>query len=109
MGFCKIFVTHMSHMCFQYAIRSTYDLFEKESKREKKVAKKEEKEKERKERPVVRAERKIQTGVDKNGVGYCGQKWCMFKGKKHYITDAKGKMVAFYDGTVHRMSSVEFL
>ena len=109
MGFCKSFGTHTSHRCFQYAVRSTYDLFEKESKREKKVAKKEEEEKEKKMRPVVRAERKIQTGVDKNGVGYCGQKWCMFKGKKHYITDAKGKMVAFYDGTVHRMSSVEFL
>ena len=109
MGFCKSFGTHMSHRCFQYAVRSTYDLFEQESTREKKVAKNEEYDKERKARPVVRAERRIQTGVDKNGVGYCGQKWCMFKGEKHYITDAKGKMVAFYDGTVHRMSSVEFL
>lgn len=107
MGFCKSFGTHMSHRCFQYAVRSTYNLFEKESKREKKVRKKEEKEKTV--RPVVRATPKKQTGVDKNGVAYGGQKWCMFKGERHYITDAKGKMVAFYDGTVHRMSSVEFL
>lgn len=88
MGFGTNFCRNMSKRSFQYAVRSTYDLFpgqEVKSKREKKV----------------------EPAVDKNGRIVREYSRCIFKGKEHTIKEVCGKMVIFEDGTKHHASSVE--
>lgn len=88
MGFGTNFCRNMSKRSFQYAVRSTYPLFEKEKPK--------------------KAPRMVEPPRDKNGKVYCGQVICKFKGKSYAIVNCSGKMVEFTDGTRHRISSVEF-
>lgn len=92
MGFGQRFARNMAKRSYQYAVRSTYPLLDP-------------REKPKNTSPRVK---KQDVGVDKNGKGYCGQRYAKFQGKEYEILEVKGKMLVLSDGKNHRMSSCEF-
>ena len=94
MGFAKTLGRNLSRRCFQYAVRSTYPMFEKPKKSygyDYDV-----KPKKPKYTPPP---------CDKNGVSYCEQSKAIFQNKEYVIDRVEGKMVWLSDGKRHRMSS----
>ena len=106
MGFATSFCKHMRNRSFQYMVRSTYDLFEKEkpsrdsysynspnqSKRVKKVR-----------------EEVVHNPLDKNGVPCKPYYMCKYNGEEKKIVRTTPKMVVFADGTKRKASNVEML
>lgn len=106
MGFATSFCKHMRNRSFQYMVRSTYDLFEKDkpgrdsysynslnqSKRVKKVR-----------------EEVVHTPLDKNGRVCRAGSFCRCNGEEKRIVRTTPKMVVFADGTKRKASNVELL
>ena len=99
MGFGQNFCRNMAKRSYQYAVRSTYDLFKPEKSSNYSpsysYSKREEKKREEK------------NGYDKNGLPYILGRYdkAIFQGKEYGIEEVNGKMITLSDGKRHRLSS----
>lgn len=101
MGFGQNFCRNMAKRSYQYAVRSTYDLF-KPAKSSNYIPSSYFYEQEKEER-----QRQEKKGYDKNGWPYNWQrhKKAIFQGKEYDIVEVDGKMITLSDGKRHRLSS----
>lgn len=99
MGLGTNFCRNMAKRSFQYMVRSTYPIFEKDSNRKESGYN-------FSEEPSKRGSKGKEPAKDKNGHIVRPNCWCEFQGSDYFIVDVVGKMVVFKDGSKHRASSV---
>ena len=108
MGFASSFCTHMRNRSFQYMVRSTYDLFEKDKPGRDsysyRIPEVQSKSVDKGRKSAGKG--KVATPQDRNGKRVRPDTCVEYKGEKKYVVSTTPKMVYFRDGSRAMASNV---